>query len=183
MRKSIALIAGLLMITILMTGCGDDATGPQQGEGGESTYTVDDFTFAWQQDPDSDQHLLISISAPTTGWVAVGFEPASFMEDADLIIGYVDQGTASVRDDFGTGQFTHVSDVSLGGTSDVSSVSGEESSGNTTVSFRIPYDSEDQYDAVLQEGSSYTFIFAYGADGADDYTSTHVWAQSTNFEL
>ena len=60
---------------------------------------------------------------------------------------------------------------------------GSESQGVTTVSFRIPYDSGDQYDRILVEGATYTFIFAYGADGADDFTSAHVWAETASFEL
>jgi hypothetical protein len=179
MMKSITLLAAVLL---MIMSCGD-STGPEEGPGGESTYTVDGYEFTWQQDPDSDQHLLFTVEAPTTGWVAVGFAPTAFMADANLILGYIDQTVGFIRDDFGTGQFTHAADLSLGGTSDVELMGGSESGGVTTVSFRIPYDSGDQYDRVLVEGETYTFIFAYGTDGADDFTSAHAWAETASFEL
>lgn len=170
-------------VLLLLVACGDSTTGPEEGQGGEMTYTVEGFSFTWQQDPASTDSLIISVTAPTTGWVAVGFEPSSFMNGANLIIGYVESNTPSIRDDYGTGQVTHDSDVNLGGTSDIRTISGSQSSGETTISFKMPYNSQDQYDKVLQEGQNYTFIFAYGADEADDFTSAHVWAQSASFEL
>ncbi len=153
--------------------------GPERGK----TYTTEDFTFTWQQDPDDSNYLLVTLTAPTTGWVAVGFQPTAFMKDANLIIGYVDSGTPHLRDDFGTGQVTHASDVSLGGTDDASLLSGNESEGETVLEFRMPLNSGDAYDAVLSMGDSHTFIFAYGADGADDFTSAHIWVESASFEL
>lgn len=169
-------------ILLALTGCGD-STGPEEGAGGENTYTVDGFTFTWEQSPVSEDLLIISVTAPATGWVAVGFEPSTYMENSNLIIGYVDQDIPSVRDDFGTGPVTHDADVNLGGTSDVNVISGSETSGETTISFSLPYDSGDIYDKPLAEGNTYTFIFAYGADGSDDFTSSHVWAETASFEL
>jgi len=174
----------ILMISIaVFAGCGENSAGPETGTEGEMTYTVEGFTFSWQQDMLSNDSLVISITAPTTGWVAVGFQPSALMQDANLIIGYVDSGIAFVRDDFGTGPTTHESDTDLGGSFDVGQYSGTESSTETTIFFKIAYDSGDQYDKVLVEGETYTFIFAHGADGADDYTSAHEWVKSASFEL
>ena len=105
------------------------------------------------------------------------------MEGADLLIGYVDGGTAYLRDDYGTGQISHASDISLGGTDDGQLLSGSEMGGETVIEFRIPRDSGDQYDKVLTEGSTTSVIFAYGQNGADDFTSTHAWAETASFEL
>ena len=174
----------ILMISIVViAGCGENSAGPETGQEGEMTYTVEGFTFSWQQDPESADSLMISIKAPTTGWIAVGFQPTLFMQDANLIIGFVDNGVAFIRDDFGTGATTHESDTDLGGSFDVGQYSGTESSTETTLSFKIAYDSGDQYDKVLVEGETYTFIFAYGADGVDDYTSAHEWVNSASFAL
>lgn len=172
--------AGLLMGTL--AGCGDSSTGPEQGEGDWQEYSTGDFLFEWQFE-DSPASLRLRLTAPTTGWVSVGFDPTSMMEDADLLVGYVEAGTAYIRDDFGTGQFSHASDVSLGGTDDAELIEGSESSGETVLEFRIPQDSGDQYDKVYTQGTAYTLIFAYGEDGADDFTSYHAWAESASFEL
>lgn len=173
----------LAVMLLLILSCGTDSTGPEEGQSGEKTYTTEGFSFTWQQDPDDSDYLLVTLAAPTTGWVAVGFQPTAFMKDANLIIGYVESDTPHLRDDFGTGQFTHASDESLGGTADAVILGGNESEGETVLEFRIPLDSGDAYDAVLSIGDSHTFIFAYGADGADDFTSAHIWAESASFEL
>jgi hypothetical protein len=174
----LASVAALL----LAPGCGDDTTGPEEGQGGWKQYSAGDYLFEWRFE-DSLATLRARLTAPTTGWVAAGFDPSSIMNGANLIIGYVDGGTAYLRDDFGTGQVTHASDVSLGGTDDGEILSASETAGETVIEFRIPLDSGDQYDKVLSEGSTVTVIFAYGQDGADDFTSTHAWAETASFEL
>ncbi|RKZ05736.1 DOMON domain-containing protein [Candidatus Fermentibacteria bacterium] len=182
LKKSIIFTA--LLATVVLGSCGDDPTGPTEGEGDWLEYTVDDFTFEWLVE-DSSNTIRVKITAPSTGWVAVGFDPTLVMNEANLIIGYVSGGSVNIRDDFGTGQFSHDADTNLGGTNDVETISGSESGTNveTTLEFRIPLDSGDQYDKALVDGNTYTFIFAYGNNDADDYTSAHAWAESASFEL
>lgn len=174
----------MLSFIALVAGCGDDTTGPSEGADGWQTYNVDNFTFEWLVE-DSLGSLRVKVTAPTTGWVAVGFEPLAFMNQANLIIGYVDGDTTAIRDDFGTGQVTHDADTSMGGTNDVEILLGMESetAEQTMLEFRIPLDSGDQYDKVLVGGNTYQIIFAYGFSHADDYTTEHAWAKSASIEL
>lgn len=173
----------LLIGAVLVPGAGcGDPTGPSDTPDGWNEYTLEGFTFEWLVE-DSTASLRVRMTAPTTGWVAVGFDPSSFMNGANLILGYVEGGTPRVRDDFGTGLTSHEDDTVLGGTADAEALDGSESSGETLVEFRIPLDSGDEYDKVLTEGSSVTVIFARGAYGADDFTSQHVWAQSATLEI
>lgn len=181
-RSAAVLVAAAGLAVGSLAGCGDSATEPEQGEGGWQEYSTGDFLFEWQFE-DSPAALRLRLTAPTTGWVSVGFDPTSMMEEANLLVGYVEGGTAYIRDDYGTGQFSHASDVSLGGTDDAEIISGSESSGETSLEFRIPLDSGDQYDKVLTQGTAYTLIFAYGEDGADDFASYHAWAEAASFEL
>jgi hypothetical protein len=169
-------------VLLILAACGSDSTGPSQNPEGWNEYTQDDVTFEWLV-VDSTSTLEARVTAPTTGWVAVGFDPQTAMLEANLIIGYVAGGTASVRDDYGTDQFGHASDTSLGGVDNVSEASGSESSGETMIEFTIPMDSGDQYDKALTEGTTYTVVFAYGADGADDFTSQHVYAAAAALEI
>ncbi len=182
LKKNIVFTA--LLAAVVLAGCGNDVAGPTEGEGGWLEYTVDDFTFEWLIE-DSLSTIRVKITAPTTGWVAVGFDPTLVMNEANLIIGYVSGGSVNIRDDFGTGQFSHDADTNLGGTDDVETISGSESGTNleTTLEFRIPLDTGDQYDKTLVDGNTYTFIFAYGNNDADDYTSVHAWAESASLEL
>lgn len=182
MFRAIPITASALLLSLAVAGCGDDTTGPTEGEGGWKQYNTGDYLFEWQFE-DSLSTLRIRLTAPTTGWVAVGFDPVSAMDEADLLIGYVAGGTLELRDDYGTGQVTHASDISLGGTDDAEPITGSESEGETVIEFRVPLDSGDDYDKVYTEGSSYDVIFAYGQDGADDFTSLHSWAETASLEL
>lgn len=179
-----AVILAAFIATVFLAGCGDDTTGPAEGEDGWQTYTLEGYTFEWLVE-DSLSSLRVKITAPTTGWVAVGFDPTSFMSEANLIIGYVDGDTTDIRDDYGTGAVTHDADTNLGGTNDVETILGMESEANelTMLEFRIPLNSGDQYDKVLEKGNTYLIIFAYGYSHADDYTTQHAWAGSTSIEL
>lgn len=121
------------------------------------------------------ENVVLRFSAPTSGWVSVGFNPTRFMKDANIIIGYVENGEAFVSDQFGTSSISHKADTDLGGSNDILSASGSESAGVTTIETVIPLDSGDQYDQPLAEGDSVTMIFAYGRDGTDNLESKHAF--------
>jgi hypothetical protein len=112
----------------------------------------------------------VTVSAPVTGWVAVGFNPTSRMKDADFKIGYVKDGTVFARDDFGTGLISHGDDTRVGGTADLISSTGSEKVGRTTVTFIFPVDSKDIKDAVLTKG---THTIILGSSNSDSFTGMH----------
>ncbi len=140
---------------------------------------VDGITFQWMTD---DEDLYGMVTAPTSGWVAVGFDPTNQMQNANIIIGYVDvNGMVNIRDDWGISATSHASDTSLGGTDNVMEPAGEEGGASTMISFKIPLNSGDQYDRVLVTGNTYTIILAYGS--VDNFTSFHTLATFTEIEL
>lgn len=174
------LFAVLTAVFILLAGCGSDAAGPSE-ENGWKTYTTDGFTIQWRVEQENT--LRLRLSAPTTGWVAVGFDPTLMMMDANFIIGYVQDGTGFLRDDFGTGVTTHQADTTLGGTHDATLIQASESGGRTELEFTIPMDSGDIYDTVLTRGATHVILLAYGPDGAKDFTSPHQYAKAVALEL
>ena len=125
--------------------------------------------------------ILLSVSAPTTGWVAIGFEPTRMMADANIMIGYVNGNEVVVEDHFGNGRFTHRPDNRLGGNDDVTVIGGSEDSGSTTIEFSIPLNSGDQYDRVLAAGQTARVILAWGAN--DNTGRKHRRRYSTTIEL
>lgn len=174
--KTAFIIAALL----LAGSCGDPA-GPS-GTEGWNTYTTDDMVFEWRVENEGAT-LHVKLSAPTTGWVAVGFDPSVMMKDANFIIGYVEEGTGYIRDDFGTGATTHTADTELGGTSDVTLIDAGENGNLTEIDFSIPMSSVDPYDAVLTQGETYAILLAYGPSGGDDFTSAHQFVRAVSLEL
>lgn len=143
-------------------------------------FSADGVTLTVRLETDS---LEISISAPTTGWVSVGFEPSRVMKDADIYIGYVRDDEVVLRDDFGTGNTSHAPDTSLGGESSFTRLSGTEADGLTSISFVIPRDSGDSFDKVLAAGGTYKVLLGYGPEGSDDFTTYHRWVKSVDLTL
>jgi len=112
----------------------------------------------------------ITVSAAVRGWVGIGFNPTNRMKDADFLIGYVKDGVAFARDDFGTGTGSHRADVDVGGTNNIISFSGTEKDGVTTMTFVVPVDSGDSKDSKLLPGKHSVIL---GASNSDNFTGIH----------
>lgn len=137
----------------------------------QKEVTAVGMTFQWRTDTLGMLH--VKVSAPTQGWVGVGFHPTDEMKDADFILGYLKDGELFIRDDFGTDRYAHKPDTALGGEDNLMNEKGLEKEGHTEIHFSIPLDSGDAYDRSLTEGDSCMVLLAYGADDADDFTSRH----------
>lgn len=136
------------------------------------------ISFKWVVE---GENLHIILSAPTEGWVAVGFNPSKVMKDADFKLAFVSNGNTVMEDHFGTGLFGHKSDTTIGGSSDFQLISGRENGGSTTVEFKIPLNSTDQYDQVLQAGAEVKVLLAYGSN--DDLSRKHKERTSITIKL
>lgn len=125
--------------------------------------------FFWKLDGD---RLLVRLSAVTTGWVGIGFNPVQKMKGANFILGMVDQGKVMVTDDFGSGSFNHRPDTSLEGKNNILNVAGREEKGVTEIAFSIPLDSGDSKDAILTPAGDTLILLAHGA-GQDSFRDIH----------
>ena len=133
-------------------------------------HTIDKgkISFSWRVD---SEKLHIKLRAKTKGWVGIGFNPKDMMKGANILIGRVKKGKASVRDDFGTGTKKHSSDRRKGGWANVSGVSGSEKGGYTEIRFSIPLDSGDEKDTVIHPEGETVVILAFGK--SDSYRLGH----------
>ncbi len=175
-----ALTAAVLIGILSLTACGNEGASSSGTEAsstenhsseqtqGSSSVTAGDFTLNWTVE---EKNATFTLEAPTTGWVAVGFNPTRMMQDANFIIGYVENGEAAIRDDFGNYFTSHDADHNLGGSDDILDFHGTESEGTTSLTFTIPLDSGDEYDQPLTPGEDLNLIFAYG--NSDDFHSIH----------
>lgn len=137
-----------------------------------------EISFKWKVE---GENLQIILSAPTEGWIAVGFNPSKVMKDADYKLAYVQGGNTVMQDHFGTGLFGHKIDTDIGGSSNFELISGRESGGMTTVEFTMPLNSGDEYDTILQEGDEVKVLLAYGS--RDDLSRKHKKRASVIIEL
>ena len=145
---------------------------------GFKVETKDDFTIKWKIEGST---ISVKVSAPTSGWVAVGFDPTSRMKDANIVIGYVENGEVFIRDDYGSATTAHEADTAAGGTDNLSNTSGTETNGTTEIAFTTPLNSGDSKDRALTEGTAYTIIMAYGS--SDSFIIKHSTRTSTSFKL
>ncbi len=134
----------------------------------QNSVEVNGITFEWTID---GTYLEGTLSAPEEGWVSVGFDPTSVMQDADFIIAYVENGEVFIRDDYGNRRTSHTPDTSAGGSDDAIALGGEDSGSGTTIRFRIPLNSGDQYDHQFVNGETIPVIFASSAK--DNFRSIH----------
>jgi hypothetical protein len=164
---SLALLA--LLLTALVAGCGQEAAEEapaqqplDQAELGDYSkgIALRDTRFLWTLGQDS---IDIKLSAPTTGWVGIGFNPETpeNMKGANFIIGYVKGGTAQIFDHFGTTKNKHKEDEKIEGRTDLSNLSGSEQDGRTVLEFTIPLDSGDPKDRPISPGKNHVLL-AYG---------------------
>ena len=174
--KSVGLMMSLvlLFILIIQNGCNNRKDEPLPVVPDDSLHRVDTsgIRLEWSTVAGA---MLVKVSAPTTGWVAVGYDPTPGMgmKDANIIIGYVLNDSAYFEDDYGSGPGSHASDVSGGGVDNCTAIDGHETAGRTELQLIIPLDSGDSFDRKLNVGETYKVILAYGEDNADNFTGYH----------
>ena len=191
--------SGIFILTVLfaalMAGCGSSspatttdttvsATTTTSGTTADAAWTPDgvitdgeydgsfkngDYELYWSSDADT---VYFGMRARTGGWVAVGFPPGRTMQDADIVIGYVDGGNAIVSDEFSTGIFgPHAPDTELGGTDDIIASGGSTDGDYTIIEFSRKITSNDEFDLSLVPGSNQA-IWSFGS--SDDTGKQHV---------
>ena len=128
----------------------------------------EDYDIFWLSD---EQHVYIGMKAKAAGWVAVGIQPEPLHRETDMVLGFVNDGQASVFDMFSTAELGPcTADSELGGSDDILEFGGKEEGGFTIIEFKRALDTSDQYDKALAEGAI-KIIWAYGPD--DEITKKH----------
>lgn len=186
---AILLALSALLLAALCSGCGQGtqekpAAGKalsQQELGGYSHgIAVQDLRFLWTLKGDS---IDVKLAAPTKGWIGVGFNPdtTDSMKGANFLIGYVKDGEARVFDQYGTEAKKHKEDDKIGGSSDVSNVSGVEQDGQTVLEFTVPLDSGDAKDKPVSPEGDSVVLLAYGR--SDSVVLKHRFRASVKVNL
>lgn len=147
-----------------------ESSGAPTTESGYKSITAVKVTFQWKVD---GKNLDCILSAPTTGWVGVGFGHTAQMKGTELFIGFVQDGKTTVMDEYGDAINHHDPVTALGGKSIVSNVSGSQSNGTTEVRFTLPLNDSGKYHVPLVPGTQYDLLLAHAPNGAADATTYH----------
>jgi hypothetical protein len=166
---SFCIIAVLLPVLLL----GQSIDGVVEEDEYSSSLTFDDgkYILSWSV---RGKNVFIAMSAETTGWVAIGFDPTEVMAEADMIFGWVDdEGKAYIVDTYSEGPYgPHPPDEVLGGTQDIIEYAGSERDGRTIIEFSHLKNTEDQYDKLLFPEGGNSIIWAHGF--SDDFNEIHI---------
>ena len=127
------------------------------------------YTVHWKNDAED---LYMALEGRTNGFVAIGFEPTQAMKDADMVMGWVSGGEATVLDLYSTGTYgPHPADESLGGRDDILESGGNESGNRTVIEFWRMMNTSDQYDKSLQPGQIVNIIWSMSS--SDSFSVRH----------
>lgn len=127
------------------------------------------MSMEWKVD---SKMLHVRLVAETKGWVGVGFNPKTGMKGANFILGYVKRGKVKIIDEFGVRNTDHINDELNGGTTNVSNIEGSEKRKETTISFSIPFNSNDASDTVIDPNGKTLVLLAFGPD-RDNFHTRH----------
>lgn len=114
-----------------------------------------------------NENLRVKVSAPSLGWVAVGFNTKPDLVGTNLIMGAVEEGFYRVDDRYIVTAGDHRAMQSLGVNDKILFRSGFETGNKTTIEFVIPRQAEDPYHIHLTAGSMYHLLLAYSME--DDF--------------
>lgn len=160
--KKIVLLAGACLFFLVSICTAENITY-------QHSAAIEQMSFSWTLEGES---LHIRLTAKTTGWVGIGFNPSKGMKDANFILGYVKDGTVSLRDDYGSSERQHSKDSKDGGQDNYADASGKEENGTTEIAFTIPLNSGDSKDSIITPAGDTVVLLAYGA-GRDSFISKH----------
>ncbi|MFX0208077.1 MAG: DOMON domain-containing protein [Candidatus Hodarchaeota archaeon] len=146
----------------------------------ETSLASGDFQLYWQIEVDS---IFFGMVGTTTGWLAVGFNPTTAMQNADMVFGWIfSNGSVITIDAFSTGpNGPHPADIDLGGTVDILSFNGTEGEEKTTIEFSRLLITGDQYDNDIPSSGEYDIIWALG--NTDDFGLKHIKRGSATINI
>ncbi|MFP4373377.1 MAG: DOMON domain-containing protein [Spirochaetaceae bacterium] len=150
----------------LLAGCVTRPPGVLVDRGGAdiSSLSAGDMQLSWRF---GEELVYFELGAPTNGWLGIAFGPApglgaGALGGANVVVGYVSDGEVVVRDDYGCESYAHCADSSIGGTDDLTEVSGEEVPGWTEIRFAMPREAVDPFDVGMEPGSEMEIVLGHG---------------------
>jgi hypothetical protein len=128
-----------------------------------------------------DDQLYVEMSAPTKGWVAIGFNTTSQLKGTSLLMGHVKGANSEVVDFFVRAPGDYEPVTELGGVSVITQSEGKEEGGATHISFHIPLRPNSEFHQQLVVGEMYHLLMAFSLE--DDFKHHSVMRTSTTIKL
>lgn len=139
---------------------------------------VNGMTFLWMF---NGGLLRCEASAPTTGWVAVGFNTQNELRGTNLIMGAIEQEFLNMDDQYIVKPGDHRSVIQLGGSEALTKRGGKEEDGITTISFSLPQLANDKFHHNLIQGVEYYVLLAFSQE--DDFKHHSIMRTTIKLKL
>jgi len=130
-----------------------------------------------------NNRVFFEMSAPTKGWVTIGFNDQNKLKNAYLIMGRLvtPQANAEVVEHFTSAPGNYRSIESLGKVPAIQHVYGEQKNGRTILKFSLPVIPKSKYQQALSPGRNCVLILAYSTH--TDFQHHSIMRTSLNITL
>lgn len=167
MQKSILII---LILVFSMSCKGQENSG--------KSISKNRMIVSWHYEND---RIFFEMSAPTDGWVTIGFNTTSGTKGAYLLMGNIVKNQPNVVEHYTLSAGNYKTIKSLGESPQVKDISGSENSNGTTLKFSLPIMAKSKYQKDLSVGNEYTMIIAYSQE--DDFQHHSIMRSSVDINL
>lgn len=167
MHRRTVLAWPLLGFVVPMTAAGQEFQRIKRG----------DMTFRWWH---REGRLFGELSAPTAGWLAVGFNDQQTLRGTRFLIGVV-EGVAALAEWHIADPPNHQPIEELGGRADIRNLRGWRDAGRSTLSFSLPHRDADRFSIDLTPGRPVHLMLAWSHE--PDFAHHSAWRDHVDVVL
>jgi DOMON domain len=136
------------------------------------------MTVSWYHQND---RIYFGMSAPTNGWLAIGFNVSDDIKGTYLLMGNVVDGKANVIEHYTVGVGNYKPLTAFAVPLQVKHVEGVEDKKITVINFSLPANANNKYQKDLSPGLKYILHIAYSQE--DDFHHHSMMRTSINISL
>ncbi len=125
--------------------------------------------------------IFFTMSAPTNGWVTIGFNTTEKMTNTYLLMGRVIKHKAEVVEYYTIAPGNYKRIWTLDGEIQVQDINGYQKANTSVLQFSLPMEAVGNYQKDLSPGSRYIMTMAYSQE--DDFQHHSTMRTSINVEL
>ena len=143
----------------------------------EKQISKNGMTVKWEF---KDDRVFFQMSAPTKGWLAIGFNDSEQLTGTYLLMGNVVSGNANVVEHYTRKPGDYLPISELGDRGEVGNIGGKETKLGTTLNFSVPIKSKSKFKKHLKSGTLFNLLMAYSREDDFQHHSVMRTALSVN---
>ncbi len=153
------------------------ASGPAQNKK-EHRIVKNGMEVVWYH---GEGRIFFEMRAPTTGWVAIGFNTSTHITGTYLIMGHMADDRPRIVEHYTIAPGNYRPIAVLGDQPQLDHTRGLEKEGRTELGFSLPSKNLGKYARNLAEGERYTMLLAFGRE--DDFQHHSVMRTAIDVKL